>query len=213
MNIPRKPGLVPGFSYGQETYQSVQSNRCFPCHPMTLSYPDFLSICKNRRSTRYFSDRTVEPAIIDNILAAAHLSPSVENTQPWRFHIVTDHGLKTELMEHSCYGNFVAGAAAFIVVTCDRAAHGQSAAPIWNPKEMEYSCAGAIQSMMFAATTLGLSSCWVSLHHGPAHNALKITDHQTVVGGVMIGYPRPGEAEPSGAHDRSPLSNVIIRHA
>lgn len=176
------------------------------------SYEDFMDLLMRRRSIRYFSEKkTVDAETVQKILAAAHLAPSVENTQPWRFHVIQDPELKTKVMECSCYGNFVAGASVFVVVTCDKASKShQTSAPIWNPKEMEYSCVAAMQNAMLAAATMGIGSCWVSLHHGPTHNILKLKDHQMVIGGMMLGYLREGEKEPSGEHDRRPLKDVIV---
>lgn len=178
---------------------------------MTLD--DFQKLCFDRRSIRYFSDKkTVDRQTIESIVDVARLAPSVENTQPWHFHIITNPALKEQMMECSCYGNFVAGASTFIVVTSNRASKGASTAPIWNPKEMEYSCSGAMNTLMLAATSLGIGSCWISLHHGPAHNLLKLKDHQTVVGGIMLGYLKEGEMLPSGEHDRRPLTTLVTFH-
>lgn len=164
--------------------------------------PDALiDLMKNRRSIRYFSEKKVDRKTVDTILEVARLSPSVENTQPWNFHVITNPEMKTKMMEYSCYGNFIPGSSAFVVVTCNRASKGASNAPIWNPKEMEYSCVASMYGMMLAGTTMGLGTCWVSLHHGPAHNLLKLKDHQVVIGGLMIGFLKEGEKLPGGDHD------------
>lgn len=179
----------------------------------TMTFDDFRTLCFNRRSIRYFSDKkTIDRPTIEKLLNTARLSPSVENIQPWQFHVITNADLKKKIMEYSCYGNFVAGAAVFIVVTCNKASKSLSREPIWNPKEMEYSCAGAMHALMLAATSLGIGSCWVSLHHGPSHNALHLKDNQTVIGGIMLGYLKEGESLPSGEHDRHPISNMVIFH-
>lgn len=178
-----------------------------------MTFDDIRTLSFNRRSIRYFSEsKSIDRTTMDTLLDVARLAPSVENIQPWQFHVITDPKLKSTIMEFSCYGNFVAGAATFVVVTCDKASKNTSTAPIWNPKEMEYSCAGAMYGLMLAATSLGIGSCWVSLHHGPTHNALHLKDHQTVVGGIMLGYLKEGESMPSGEHDRRPLSEIVTYH-
>lgn len=175
-----------------------------------MTYDDLLSLMKKRRSVRYFSEKTIDKATIEKLLSVAVLSPSVENTQPWHFHVVTNPDLKAKLMETSCYGNFVTGASVFIVATCDRAAKGTTMRQtIWNPRELEYSCVAAMHSVMLAAATMDIGSCWVSLHHGPAHNLLKLKDHMVVVGGLMLGYYKAGEIEASGEHERKPMENAV----
>lgn len=177
-----------------------------------MTFDDLRGLLEQRRSVRYFSGKPVDRATIEKILDVARLAPNVENIQPWRFHVITNLDLKTRVMEYSCYGNFVAGAAAFIVMVCDRSTSGAAPAPIWNPKEMEYSCIAALHTTMLAATALGIGSCFVSLHHGPVHNLLKLPDHCVVVGGLMLGYLKEGEKEASGSHERKPLMEVVTYH-
>jgi nitroreductase len=174
------------------------------------TYDDLLALMKARRSVRYFSDETIDTRTIEKLIALATLTSSIENTQPWEFHVINNPKLKDSLMKTSCYGNFVEGASVFIVITCNKAAKSTTMqTTIWNPRELEYSCAAAIHNIMLGATSMNLGSCWVSLHHGPAHNLLKLKDHTVVVGGLMLGHYKEGEEEASGEHERRPLDDVI----
>lgn len=173
------------------------------------NYDTLMELLTNRRSVRYFSNEPIDKKSIERILEAGRIAPSVENIQPWRFYVITNPALKTKLMEASCYGNFVTGAGVFIVIACERSAAAKAPSTMWNPKEMEYSCAVACHSMMLAATSLGIGSCWVSLHHGPAHDALKLKDHQVIVGGLMLGHLKKGDEDASHEHDRHPLSSMV----
>jgi len=175
-----------------------------------MTFADLQSLMKNRMSVRSFSSKAVDKATVEKLVEAATLAPSIENTQPWHFHCITDEKLMKELQKVCCYGNFVTNATVFIVVTCDRSAKGTIEGTMWNPKEMEYSCVGAMYGLMLAAEAEGLSSCWVSLHHGPAHNILKLKDHLVVIGGIMLGYP--DKTENDAVHDRRPLNDVITWH-
>ncbi len=174
-----------------------------------MTHEELMSLLQNRRSIRYFQDKPVDKAILNRILSAAILAPSVENIQPWHFHCIDNPAMKQKMMESSCYGNFVSGAATFIVVSCNKAAKGAAQTTIWNPREMEYSCVAAMNNAMLAATNLAIGSCWVSLHHGQAHNLLKLSDHHSIVGGLMIGYMKEDETSPSGEHERTALEHVM----
>jgi nitroreductase len=56
---------------------------------------NLLDIIKIRQSDRaYDTDRPVEQEKLDYILEAARLAPSANNSQPWKFIIVTDPELK-----------------------------------------------------------------------------------------------------------------------
>ncbi len=174
-----------------------------------MGYETLLELLKNRHSDRYFGKKPIEKEVIEKILAAATLSPSVDNTQPWHFHILENPTVKAQMMQYSCYGNFVVGSATFIMISCDKSAKGSQKATIWNPREMEYSCAVAMHSMMIAATALGIGSCWVSLHHGPAHDLLKLPDHHVVIGGMMLGYVEEAQKKAPNDHERRSLAQSV----
>ncbi len=184
----------------------------FPSIPMTSSYDQILAIMRKRCSIRYFSDAPVDHESLKKILEAGRISPSVENVQPWHFHVIVDTALKTKLMETSCYGNFIAGASVFIVITCDRLSSAEAHCILWNPKEMEYSCAMAAQSMMLLATSMNIGSCWVSLHHGPAHSVMQLEGHQVVVGGLMLGHMKKSDEATPCEHQRKPMESIVTYH-
>jgi 5,6-dimethylbenzimidazole synthase len=50
-----------------------------------------------RRDMRHFLPDPLDEALIERLLAAAHLAPSVGFMQPWRFIRVRDRGLRTEI--------------------------------------------------------------------------------------------------------------------
>ena len=171
-----------------------------------LTFDEFRQLCVQRRSVRYFEQRPIDKETLQKLLDTAHIAPSVENTQPWHFHIIVNPQLKSQLMQTACYGNFIVGASVFIVVSCNKSSKPKTQEVIWNPKEMEYSCVSAMDHLMLAATTMGIGSCWVSLHHGPVHDILKLKDNHVVVGGLMLGHLKTGEELAHSEHVRRPLS-------
>ncbi len=46
---------------------------------------DFDQVLRRRKMCRNFSERSVEPAVVDRLLAAARRAPSAGNTQGWAF--------------------------------------------------------------------------------------------------------------------------------
>lgn len=178
-----------------------------------MTYDDFFGLLHDRHSIRSFTEKPVTKDLLKKMLSAATLAPSIENTQPWHFHVLDNVELKKEVMECSCYGNFSEGGATFIVVTCDKSAKGTMKGTMWNPKEMEYSCAIVMHDVMLAATALGLGSCWISLHHGPAHNLLKLPDHHVVIGGVILGYTSEEAKARSTDRQRKTLAEFVTYHA
>ncbi|NOS67437.1 MAG: nitroreductase family protein [Candidatus Peribacteraceae bacterium] len=174
-----------------------------------MNFPDFEKLVKQRRSIRYYSDKPVSKDDVLKLLEVAHLSPSVENAQPWHFHVIFNQDMKRKLMSACCYGNFVDAAGVFIVVSCDHSHEFSMPEVVWNPKELEFSCMAAMMHVILGATAMGLGSCWVSLHHGQVHEFMKLPREHTVVGGVMLGHFKAGE-EKSGEHfERKPLSGLV----
>lgn len=63
-------------------------------HPNPVDYPAFLALARRRRSVRWFEDRPVPRELIEKAVAAAALSPSACNRQPFRFHAFDRKELK-----------------------------------------------------------------------------------------------------------------------
>ena len=175
-----------------------------------MQFSDFQQLCDARASVRAFDHEAVSRKMLDEILACGHTAPSVGNAQPWRFHVVEDPALSARVLDACCYGNFILGGATLVVVTCDRSAKPLDGKILWNPREMEYSCAAALDHVLIAATAAGLGSCCVSLHHGPVHELLGISTKEQIIAGVLIGVP--GSDTASVPHERRPLSEVVKRH-
>jgi nitroreductase len=70
----------------------------------------------------------------------------------------------------------------------------------------------AMENVLLGATAMGLGSCWVSLHHGKAHQLLKLPRHEIIVGGVMIGVYRKGEERGSNGRQRHALESMYTMH-
>ena len=176
--------------------------------PMT--YADFQSLCNKRRSIRTFTDTPVSKEEILQLLELARLAPSVDNLQPWHFHVIFSKDIRKELMDSCCYGNFVEGAGVMIVVTADLSAEIKSKKILWNPKELEYSCITAMEHIWLGATAMGLGGSWVSLHHGKPHEVLGLPHEEVVIGGMMLGHPKTGEQ--SKQQERKTLVEITTFH-
>jgi nitroreductase len=173
-----------------------------------MSYDDLKQLCEYRRSVRDFADKPVDTQTLLKLLEVARLAPNIENIQPWHFHLIVNKSLKAQMTECVCYGNFIMGAGAFIVVSCDKSIYSTNRQIIWNPREIDYSCVAAMSFMMLAATSMGLGSCFVSLDHGKPHELLKLPASHIVIGGMMIGHLKESEKEAKDGHKRKPLQET-----
>lgn len=177
-----------------------------------MTFDDFRSLCEERHTVRTFEREPVAKEDILRLLELARLAPSVENLQPWHFHVITNPALRTKLLETSCYGNFVETAGTFVVVTSDKSVEAEAPKTVWNPVELEYSCVAAMEHIILGATAMGLGTNWVSMHHGTAHEALNLPHHEVVVGGILIGHRLREERAQSHDHSRHPLADMVSFH-
>jgi len=69
----------------------------YPPEQMRRRASEFREQMSRRRTVRDFSDRSVDPEIIRDCLAAACSAPSGANMQPWHFVVVTDPALKRRI--------------------------------------------------------------------------------------------------------------------
>lgn len=63
------------------------------------STTDLNNFLQTRRSIRRFKPDPVSGSVIQNILTTATYAPSAHNRQPWRFCVLTDVRVKTQLAE------------------------------------------------------------------------------------------------------------------
>lgn len=54
-------------------------------------------VIRERRDMRHFRPDPLDPALLERLLHAAHLAPSVGFMQPWRFIRITDRSLRTQV--------------------------------------------------------------------------------------------------------------------
>ncbi|MBP1728807.1 MAG: nitroreductase [Deltaproteobacteria bacterium] len=146
---------------------------------------DVLQAMENRRSVRMFDDKDIAEADIRIVLQAANHAPSAHNQQSWRF-IVVRGAKKQELAALAARraAEFPKSSAALlrmaarsmssapvvigVVNTGELIRHGtdllnldrDSAADFFRTMEIQ-SSAAAVENLLLAATSLGISSVWL----------------------------------------------------
>ena len=64
---------------------------------MRIRSMSFLKSLSNRRTIRDFSDKHVEPEVIENCIRVAGSAPSGANMQPWHFVLISDPAIKKQI--------------------------------------------------------------------------------------------------------------------
>lgn len=169
-----------------------------------MDYPQFMEVVKNRRSVRTFKPDPVPEEMIGQVVEAAKLAPTGNNTQPLEIVAVTDRALISEI-ESKMGEAFIPAyvqrfkAPAMLVVLGDpRLCAAFPKGPGVPEKILHASLCLAIENMFLAIAALGLGSVWKDV---PPLSAVQIKDllkipqifDVTVV--MPLGFPRKDDVE------------------
>ena len=197
----------------------------------------FYDVLGARRDIRRYRPDGVPDEVLTRVLGAGHQAPSVGHSQPWRFVVVRDPGLRAQaawmadqerlaqaaqlapeparqLLDLQLEG--IREAPLGVVVCCDRRtpAAGVLGRATFPDADL-WSCACAIQNLWLAARAEGLGMGWVTLFD-PAGLAtlLGLPEGVVTLGWLCLGWPderppAPG-LERAGWSRRQPLEEVVL---
>ncbi|MFC4871565.1 nitroreductase family protein [Negadavirga shengliensis] len=158
-----------------------------------ISYEEFYKLTKQRRSVRWFLDRSVDRELIDKAILAAIQAPSACNRQPFEYHIIDDKELlKTAVALPMGTTGYAHSIQAFVVAVGNLDAYFDE-----RDRHLIYIDASlANMSLMLALETLGLASCpinWPDIEDREQKMAefLKLKPYQRPIMCIGIGYPDP----------------------
>lgn len=191
-----------------------------------------------RRDVRRFRPDPVDESIIHELLRLTALSPSVGNSQPWRFVIVEDADRRAEIIANfeeananalrdysgdqaeTYAGLKLAGlrdAPVHLAVYCDDASElGLGLGRKTMPEMLAYSVVGAITTLWLTARAQGIGLGWVSiLDPARVDKTLDIPEDWSLVGYLCLGYPVEEHTDPelerAGWQERVDVSNFILK--
>jgi 5,6-dimethylbenzimidazole synthase len=182
-------------------------------------------VMSERRDMRHFLPDPIDEALLERLLGAAHLAPSVGLMQPWRFLRIRNPQLRSsihalveserrataralgereaEFMRLKVEGILECGELLVVALMPGREAHvfGRRTLP-----EMDLaSAACAIQNLWLAARAEGIGMGWVSMFEPDAlRELLNLTEGSRPIAVLCLGrvtafYPRPMLEEQSWA--------------
>jgi nitroreductase len=167
---------------------------------------DFLTLAKERYSTRKFSEKKVEQETLHLILEAGRLAPTAVNYQPQRILVIENNDALTKLKACTPY-HFNAPLALLICYDINAS---------WtrpdDQKNMGVVDASIVTTHMhLQAAALGLGSTWVG-HFNPEKikQAFDLPDFLIPVAILPIGYPRE-DSRPHPLHNkRNPIDASVF---
>jgi nitroreductase len=161
---------------------------------------------EGRRSVRKYLDKPVEDEKLLQLLEAARLAPSGDNTQPWHFIVIKSEENRKKLAEISHNQKWMLTAPVFIVCVADircRLMDGVDIAidefsPQQELKRIIRDTAIAAEHIVLEAENQGLSTCWIGWYtQKDIRPALNLPEDKYVLCILTVGYgaetpkPRP----------------------
>lgn len=198
------------------------------------------AVIAGRRDIRRFRPDPVADELVREVVSAGHLGPSVGHSQPWRFIVVNDAGIRDRAaaMADSLRLEQAAGfapdraqhlldlkleglreAPLGIVVACDRRtpAAGVLGRATFPDADL-WSCACAIENMWLKARALGLGMGWVTLFRpDDLAELLHLPQGVESLGWLCLGWPDERPPEPGlerlAWSRRLPLDEILMYDA
>lgn len=156
----------------------------------------FLELVNNRQSVRAYSAIPVETEKLKRCIEAARLAPSACNAQPWKFILVDEPDLKTEVAKATSskllgINHFTLQAPVLVVIIIDRANFTSSMGQVIKDREFPLIDLGiAAEHFCLQATAEGLGTCILGWFDEPKVKKLLSVPRQKRVGLIItLGYP------------------------
>lgn len=156
---------------------------------------EFYKAVKDRYSVRKYSDKKIEPEIIERILESGNLAPTAKNTNCVRIYAVTNEQMLEKLKEVSpCTFD-----APLLLVVCSDENEAWVNTKTGDTRGM-MDASIAADHMMLSAVSEGLGTCWVCLFD-PEKMQKTLGMPENVVPRCIIvcGY-KAEDAQPSERH-------------
>ncbi|SYZ73358.1 Nitroreductase [Candidatus Zixiibacteriota bacterium] len=164
---------------------------------------EFFEVIKKRRSIRaYKVGKVIPDEILFRILESARLAPSASNLQPWKFIIIRDSRLKTDIAK-LCKGRmWIADASAVIAGVATRPDYRMGS----GQEAFRIDIATAFAHMTLTANNESLGCCWIgSFSADECKKLLGIPDQYPLVGFLTVGYPD----EIPGPKERKSMEEIV----
>ncbi len=156
----------------------------------------FMDLVTSRQSVRSYADTPVERQKIMACIEAGRLAPSACNSQPWKFVIVDEPGLKLKVAEATSsialpLNHFTNQAPVLVVLVMEGANLTASIGSVIKRKQLPLIDVGiAAEHFCLAATELGLGTCMLGwFNEKKVRRLLGIGSGGRPVLIITLGYP------------------------
>lgn len=167
---------------------------------------DFFQLVNQRESIRsYDSEKPVPHDVLVQILEAGRVAPSAVNFQPWQFIVVSSPDMLEKVRKAYPRAWFVE--APYVLIVVGNKDDAWKRADGYNSIETDLTI--AMDHMILAAESLGLSTCWVgNFDYSVLRSALGLKDNEVIFNITPLGYPKEGFVK-KGGKNRKPFEEVV----
>lgn len=163
-----------------------------------------------KRDTRLFSERTIEPEILERLIQAARMAGSAKAAEPVRLILVTETEQKLRLAECGDFTPHVVSSAVAVVFVLVPEV-GVVGAP-FTIFRGPFDAGRAAQNLMLAAWAEGIASCPASMHRADAAAAvLGLPEGHVVANVIALGYPAAQKDPVQGQRPRMDTGEFVFR--
>ncbi len=143
-----------------------------------------------RRSIRKYSNKKIGSEQITKLLEAAMAAPSANQTDPWRFIVITNKDKLSQMAQSLSNGRKMLEQTSCAILVCGNIEKANRKLESY----MLQDCSAAIQNILLAATAMELGSCWIGVHPNEDRmsemNKIFPQDSEIVpISVITLGYP------------------------
>jgi len=156
-----------------------------------------------RRSVRDFTDEPVTREDLAEIMRAGTWAPSGQNNQPWRFALIQNKTILSQIATLTRYHHIIESAAACIAVFID---YNTS----YDDVKDHMAVGACIQNMLLAVHSLGLGSVWLGeilKNSNKIRTILEIPEEYDLLAVIAIGHPAHREQK---SH-RKDITEILLK--
>lgn len=192
--------------------------------PVKINFPDvfnfnplilkIIELYKTRQSVRRYSEVKVNHDVLAHCLEAARLAPSASNSQPWKFIIVDQEPVRTQIAQATFseivpFNKFVIQAPVIIVILIDKPKLITRIAMKLKKRDWQLLDIGIVAAhFCLQAAEDGLGTCMLGwFDEKKVKEILKIPAGKTV--GLLIAAGYAPEGYPLRMKIRKPLDEII----
>ncbi len=162
---------------------------------------NFLDLAAHRSSIRRYSGTGIPRKDLDRCIEAARLAPSASNSQPWKFIVVDDPGLKDKVAANTWdpvirFNNFTMEAPVMVVIMLEGPKLITKVGKAVKNKEWPHMDIGiAAEHFCLQAAEMGIGTCMIGwFSEKPLKELLHIPKNKEVALLISVGYPKtPGQ--------------------